>query len=377
MPALKHPTFWAPRPVEPTAETMKWLAAPDAYKKGRECYRRGCVVSASMRRNLVWATVNDGGATYRVVAPLGYNAPYCSCPLGDTIQSCSHGVAVLSYASKMFNELIRGDPWKGVEELVASLPLDALKEFAGVAQAGADMPGAHGPGGGKRRLPVFRAPASEAADAEVRASVAELLKSGESRSLFADRFGEPDLPDRRECRAEMAYMFCAASHMFDAPRVGLADFFRAAKAREGRGDICEAILTYREISEAVMIDGSNADDEDGYYSSAFGRALDRMAVCIRRHLREPAQRLPHIEYLHRRLVDDVYWWFHEKYQNAIFKICTRREDLEYLEKLHHAHLEKARPAGADTYHQKRMLETREAILSGLAKSVRTGEPATQ
>lgn len=374
MPVLKHPTFWAPRPEKPTAELIKWLAAPDVYKEGRECYRRGCVASASMRRNLVWATVNDGGKTYGVVAPLDHNSPYCSCPLGRKVRSCRHGVAVLLYASKMFKALIHGDPWKGVEGVVASIPADALRKFADVAPAGAGMPGpgpgAHDPGGEKRRRPVFRAPVPEATDAELRASVTRLLQEGgESRRLFADRFGEPDLPDHRECRAEMAYMFCAAEDMSYAPRVGLADFFKAAKARENRGDASGAILTYREISEAVMIDGSNADDEDGYYSSAFARALDRMAVCIRRHLREPARRRPHIEYLHRRLVDTRYYWFHDEYRKAVFRICARREDLECLDGLHHAHLGKAQPASDDASYQKKMLETRDAILSRLGGSV--------
>ena len=363
MPVLKHPTFWAPRPQKPTADLIKRLTAPDAYKEGRECYQRGCVASAFMRRNLVWATVNDGGRTYRVVAPLDHNSPYCSCPLGAKVWSCRHGVAVLSYASKMFNTLIHADPWKGVEGVVASLPADALKKFADTAPAGTGLPGAHDASGEKRRLQAFRAPVSE--DAELRASVVGLLKSDECRNLFAARFGEPDLPDHRDCRAEMAYMFCAAEDMFDAPRVELADFFKAAKARENRGDVNEAIMTYREISEAVMIDGENADDEDGYYTSMFTKALDRMAVCIRRHIREPARRRPHIEYLHRRLVDAEYHWFDEEYQNAVFGICARRADLEHLEELHHAHLGKAHPVTDDTNYQERMLEIREAILSRL------------
>ena len=365
MPVLKHPTFWAPSPQKPTADLMKWLSEPDVYKEGRECYRRGCVASAFMRRNLVWATVNDGGRTYRVVAPLNHNSPYCSCPLGEKGWPCRHGVAVLLYASKMFNALIYDDPWKGVEGVVASLPAGALKEFADTAPAGTDLPGAHDASGAKRRLQAFRAPVSE--DADLRASVVDMLKSDECRNLFAARFGEPDLPDHRECRAEMTYMFYAAEDMLDAPRVGLADFFKAAKARENRGDVNEAILTYREISEAVMIDGANVDDEDGHYSSAFAKALDRMAICIRRHLREPAQRRPHIEYLHRRLVDAKYYWFHREYQKAVFGICARREDLEYLEELHHAHLGKAQPATDDISYQKRMLEIREAILSRLGK----------
>jgi hypothetical protein len=278
-------------------------------------------------------------------------------------------VAALLHASKTFMALIHGDPWKGVEGVVKSIPADALRAFADAAPAGAGMPGpgpgAHDPDGKKRR-PVFRAPAREGADAELRASVTEMLqKGGESRRLFADRFGEPDLPDHGECRAEMAYMFCAAEGMSYAPRVGLADFFKAAKARENRGDANEAILTYREISEAVMIDGSNADDESGYYAPSFAKALDRMAACIRRHLCEPARRRPHIEYLHRWLVDAEYWWFHDVYQKAIFRICTRREDLEYLEGLHNAHLGKAQPASESAGYQDRMLETRDAILSRL------------
>lgn len=104
--------------------------------------------------------------------------------------------------------------------------------------------------------------------------------------------------------------------------------------------------------------------QDGHYASVFAKALDRVAICIRRHLRKSAQRRPHIEYLHRRLVDEGYWWFHEEHQNTIFRICTRREGLEYLGEPAHTHLGKARPAGAETNHRKRMLETQE-ILSRL------------
>lgn len=371
VPILRRPTFWAPQPTKPSAQEISGMTTRDIYKAGRECYRQGGVVSAMIRRNLAFATVEDGGATYRVVAPLEYFVPYCPCMDCEQRRACRHGVAALLYVSKMFKHLIQDDPWEDVKNTLASMPEDILGAFAADVLAAADPPETRtdSSGGGEApRRAVYRRDAPAAVDKDVRATVAELLKSDKTRDLFAARFGEPDLPDHTECRDEISYMFREAESMIgDAPHVRLADFFKAAKARERRGDVDEAILTYREITEGVMIDGMNADDEDGFYSSAFNRALDAMAICIKRHLRNPAQRRPHIRYLHRRFIDVDYYWFDDEYKGALFKICPHIEDLKYLTELHDAHMEEdTSPSPNDlSYYPKRMQEMRDELLSRL------------
>lgn len=373
MPVLKRPTFWAPTPIKLTAKSIAEMTTPDVYKAGRECYQRGGVVSAMIRRNLAWANVKDGDTIYRVVAPLEhFIRPHCPCLKGKRNRACLHGVATLRYVSKMFDQLIQADPWDDIDETVAAMPEGILAIFAVNAQASLDSHNA-GPDTDShhnKKIPwqtAYHKNASALIKGNVRSVVVEMLqKSDKVRDLFAARFGEPDLPDHQECRAEMSYMFDEMSDMYDPPHVRLADFFKAAKAHMNRGDINEAILTYREITESIMIDGAEADDEDSYYSSAFDRAMDRMAVCIRRHLRKPAQRRPHIQYLHRRFVDETFYWFGGEYSSALFRICTHNDDLAYLKSLHDAYL-KAMPATTSEPGRRpeRMLAMRDALLARL------------
>lgn len=375
MPVLKWPTFWAPKPTKLSAKEITGMTKPDIYKAGRQCYKRGGVVSAMIRRNLAWATVEDCGEAYKVVAPLDHHIrPYCPCMNGERKRACLHGVAALSHVSKMFDKMIQADPWKDIEETVATIPEGILAIFATnvLASSGSDesRPDTdslqHNSNASWQA--AYHKNASTLVKGNVRAVVVELLqKSDKARKLFAARFGEPDLPDHEECRMEISYMFDEACSMFDPPRVRLADFFKVAKARVGRGDIDEAILTYREITEGIMAEGVDINDEDGYLSSAFSRALDRMVVCIRRHLRKPAQRRPHIQYLHRRFVDKIFYWYDDEYSSALFKICTRNDDLVYLKNLHDTYLETMPLTASETRHTERMLEMRDALLTLLDK----------
>ena len=220
---------------------MSIMTTRDIYKAGGECYRRGDVVSAMIRRNLAWVTVKDGDTVFRVVTPLCNDmAPYCPCMSREELKACRHGVAALSYVSKMFKHLIQDDPWKDAENplrpypriylvrlrpmywLVPTRPKPAWTQMTGKRPSG----------------PSIAGDASAAVDKDVRATVAELLKNDKARDLFAACFGEPDLPDYKECREEMSYMFREAYTVFgDPPLVRPADFFKAAKARERRGNI--------------------------------------------------------------------------------------------------------------------------------------------
>lgn len=359
MAVLKWPTFWAPKPQKLTRKKIRKLAAPGEYDAGRTCYQQGDVTSAFIRRNLAWATVRDNNATYMVVSTLdGYWEPYCPCGRKAYALTCRHGVAALLYVTDAFSEMIQHDLWKDVKATISPIPAEALRKFV------ADVPA--GPG----------APSPRATDAEMVDCVVEMVRnSGESRDLFAARFGEPDLADHRECRVEMSYMFDLATRMYPAPRVGLADMFKAAKAREARDDINGAILTYREISEAVENAVEEIEDEDGYYFSSFSKALDKMATCIRRRLREPGQRRPHIEYLHGRLAAEQYSWYFKKYQDAVLRICDNREDLAYLGYLHRTHMEKARSTEATL--QEDMLAMQKAILSKLGSMDPGKRPAAK
>lgn len=327
-----------------------------------------------IRRNLAWATVEDDGKAHRVVAPLDhFIRPHCSCMDSERSLACLHGVATLRYVSKMFNKMIQADPWNDIEETVVTIPESILAMFVIDAQASLDphqmSPDTNSPH--SKNIPwqtVYRENTSAMVKGNVRKIVLEMLqKSDKARDLFAARFGEPDLPDHKECRFEITYMFYEASSMSDPPRVWLADFFKVANARVNRGDINEAILTYREITEGIMIDGVEAYDESDYYSSAFNRALDRMVVCIRRHMRKPDQRRPHIQYLHRRFVDEAYYWYGDEYRSALFKICIRDDDLAYLKNLHDSYLKTMPMTASETSHPERMLKMQDALLTQMNK----------
>lgn len=372
MAVLKQPTFWAPYPERPTAEFIRAVAEQTALESGRTCFRSGGVVSAAIRQNLAWATVRHAGRTYRVVAPLNnYTTPHCPCRL-DTKRACAHGVAALLHVKDRFGAMIQDDPWRGAPEAVAGISEDALRAFTikalaegihppGMSEPGRIVVGARHPAGGPRTAGDVLSGAS------LRRLVADMIsEDGRGRDLFAARFGEPDLPDHHDCRAELDYMFAETYEVWDLPRIRFAYFFRTAKAHENRGDWDEAIRTYREISEAIMINGDGVEDEDSHYSSAHAKALDRMASCIRRHLPEPAQRRPHIRYLHGMFADRHHWCFVENYRQPLSRMCPAREDLEYWHDLHGSLMEQEWVAHLQTWHRTEAENMQEEILGRLA-----------
>lgn len=356
MAVLKRPTFWAPDPQMPTAEFIRAVAEQDALESGRRCHRSGGVISAAIRRNLAWATVRHAGGAYRVVAPLNnYTIPYCPCG-PNRRRACAHGVATLLHVMGHFETMIQDDPWKGAPDTVARISEDALRAFVmealaeGIRPSGMPEPGrvaipARSPAGSPRA-------AGGVSGAGLRRFVADMIsEGGRGRALFAARFGEPDLPDHHDCRAELDYMFAESYQVWDLPRIRFAYPFRVAKAHESRGDWAEAVRTYREVSEAIMINGDGMEDEDNHYSSAHAKALDGMVSCVRRHLPEPAQRRPHIRYLHGMFADRRYGWFLKNYRAALSRICTAREDLEYWQGLHMHLMERGRAAYIQTWHR--------------------------
>ena len=372
MAVLKHPTFWAPRPKRPIIKRIINSAAPGAAAAGVKCYQQDGIVSAFIRRNLGWVMVNDGISTYQVVVPLeGFIRPHCPCLKGERTKMCQHGVAALLHITDEFDDLMQGDPWQYIRKTVESVSDKVIKTFLidAINNINLDELEKNPRVSSKKwfKLAKQAKAATTMTDADIRKlSVMVLRHNSKARELFAARFGEPDLADHHECRAEMEYMFDeAAITLYPAPRVVLADFFNAAKARENREDMNEAILTYREISESILFNGSELEDEDNYYSSSFGKALKRMATCIRRYNKSD-QRRPHIQYLHDRFIDDSYDWFHEKYKTALLCICANREDLEYLKGLHSVYMEKMRSSKFDRQHADIMRDMQTEISSRLA-----------
>ena len=330
------------------------------------------MASAAIRQNLAWATVRHANQAYRVVAPLNnYTTPYCPCT-PDPRRACTHGVATLLHVRDHFGAMIQEDPWRGAPEaVVAGISEEALRAFAIKALAKGIRPPEMPESGwvvvGSRRPAGGPGAAGAVSGANLRRLVAEMISGGgRGRELFAARFGEPDLPDHRDCRAELDYMFAESYQVWDLPRIRFAYFFRTAKAHENRGDWAEALRIYREISEVIMINGDGVEDEDGHYSSAHARALDRMASCIRRHLPEPAQRRPHIGYLHGMFADRRYGFFLKNYLAALSGICPAREDLEYWHDLHVSLMEQGQVAHLQSWHRTHAELMREEILDKLA-----------
>ena len=172
-----------------------------------------------------------------------------------------------------------------------------------------------------------------------------------------------------------AVPFAEIYEEWDLPRIRFAYFFSAAKAHESRGNWMEAIHIYREMSEAIMINGDGVEDADDHYSSAHARALGGMATCIRRHLPEPAQRRPHIGYLHGMFADRRYGIFLKNYRAALSKICRAREDLEYWQDLHNRFMEQGQTAQHYTWHRTEAELMRKEILDRLAAAGSPGQRA--
>ena len=375
MAILKWPTFWAPTPAKPTAPYIRCLTTPDVIKAGRQCYRQGGVVSAFIHRNLVWASVADADQTYRVVAPLGnLITPYCTCRQGER-QACTHGVATLMHVSSRFSKLMQDDPWKRASDAVADLSEEALREFVTAALADGLLPSVQERPRPTRRA-VMKQPMTRSrpygqtgpsvSRAQSREFVVSLLnKSVEAKRLFETRFGEPDLPDHQDCHLEMTYMVYETSQMVDQGKIRFTDFFRAAKAHERRGNFTEAVLIYRNISEAIVVDGAELEHADNHYDLTARKALDRMVLCIKRRLTDPKQRQYHIKYLHGILADAYTGSLYGKmYYDALLKVCNNRKDLEYLNEINGSVLDGETALHDDC--RNLMLDMRVEILGRLA-----------
>ena len=171
--------------------------------------------------------------------------------------------------------------------------------------------------------------------------------AGVERRLLS-RFGGLEGAPRVDYREQAEIMFDDVNYMTSyQDRLRFGDFYRAAKARERRGQAAEAIRIYREVSEAILSNYHKVDDSSGHYSEAFTTVVTRMAACIGQQKAGSEKRL-HIEYLHRQFLTSNLDMHEGVYEQALIDACTTRQDLEYLRGLN----ERALPEGAISKHAK-------------------------
>ena len=169
----------------------------------------------------------------------------------------------------------------------------------------------------------------------------EIKKDAGVERRFLSRFGGLDGAPRVDYREQAEIMFADVDYMTPYQnRLRFGDFFKAAKARERRGQAAEAIRIYLEVSEAIRSNYNRVDDSSGHYAEAFHKAVTEMAACIGRQKAGPEKR-PHISYLHRQFLTSDLDMHEGVYEQALISACTDRQDLEYLRGLN----EQALPEG--------------------------------
>lgn len=99
-----------------------------------------------------------------------------------------------------------------------------------------------------------------------------------------------------------------------------------------RRDYEEAIRIYREMSETIAKNMGIVDDSDGYYGMCFSDAIHSMETCMNKQ-KDPQIRQQYISYLFKRFMLKDPDYFADYYEDALYALCTFREDFAYLEEI--------------------------------------------
>lgn len=279
----------------PTLERIVGAAPPEMLERGEALYVMGNVTSAKTDGNLITARVVDQTNLYRTYVRMGDADDYgfCTCKPGHP-GVCAHTIAAMMHLRDNWRGLRADERMRGGHgRLIRLVPLKDLQGFV----------------------------------------ESEMKKDSGVERRFVSRFGGLDDASQVDYREQVDAMFSDVYYMSSRKRLSFADFFRAAKDRERRGQAPEAIRILAEVSEAIKSNYYMVDDSSGHYANAFIRAVSEMAACISRQKMRHSAKRPYIDYLHRQFLANDPEVDEEAYGQALTEVCTERQDLEHLRRL--------------------------------------------
>lgn len=283
-------------PADLTPQQIKESFPSEPYRRGEELHADGCVVSATSNRSTVTVYVRVGTVTYPVKIPLGdrKRGISCACERDD---ACEHIVAALLHIHQNSEDLA-GQP--------ASGSITAGDTFGGVPPS--------------KLIAFLRS---------------EVKRDARLRLRFLVRFGGSDgmeSPDYRGVADDMFAKLVRRRRGVCGPV--LADFFRAANARQREGRAEEAVRICQELSESLSANYDALENSGHNYSSVFHKTVDEMAAYMAKLGHAHPKRHQHISYLHERLTAEKAYGWSNAYHRALLTVCTHAADFEHLKGLH-------------------------------------------
>lgn len=291
-----------------TTDSTKGICNEASFEKGSLYYQQGRVQSARMRRGVIRAIVT-GTYQYTVTITTGSGGPKyrCTCPYDDD-GYCKHIVSVLLYVRDNIHRMHKD------EDRCRDDITNALNKATGD---------------------------------QIREFLAEEMENDEE---LLDRFTAV-FGTRRAGRTDYRAMAESMYGKHNDERYGLVpygteiDFDKITslvRAHKARKDYEEAIRAYRELSEVIAKNMDIVDDSDGYYGACFSDAIRGMTECINRQYATSKQ---HITYMFEKFMLKEPDYFEDDYEDALYSICTKADDLAHWEKLLDPHIPDTIPSG--------------------------------
>ena len=175
------------------------------------------------------------------------------------------------------------------------------------------------------------------------------------RERFVAFAGEESAKTVQDYKADVIREFEAARdrHGFvdDRTWIEFSQYHDLAETHRERGRVDAATAVYRAIAEAIHENLDRIDDSSGHYGEEIARALTGYAETILEADLEHDRKRPHMGYLCRAFLEDEYGFPGDQYEEALFTICTDRQDFAYWRDRLEAAVPALSPDGHDKPHR--------------------------
>lgn len=289
----------------PDEDEIRGICTDQSFRRGQAYYRRGHVTDLIVDDNEIRATV-QGTHAYRITIQFTdeHFRTTCTCPY-DFGGDCKHIVATLLAARD-------GNDESGSKSCIVEQ--------------------------GSHRVADIEALLADTPPADLRQFLQDVLVEEQHlRERFLAFAGAESAKTVQDYKADINREFDAAAgrHGFvDAHTVpNFVEYHALAETHREGGHVEAATAVYRAIAEAIHENLHRVDDSSGHYGEEIGRALTEYADAVLEADLTHEQKRPHIEYLCRAFVADEDGAPGDQYEEALWHICTSRQDVEYWREL--------------------------------------------
>ena len=289
----------------PTRDEIRSLCTQQSFERGHNYYHQDRIQEMDIDGNEIRATVR-GSNYYDVVINLTDDTirTRCSCPY-DYAGDCKHIVAVLLAVDDRDTDPV------GIDDS-DQMPPETVDIDSVAGELSAD---------------------------ELRSFMLEIVEDDpDIRDRLIAYAGEDTGKTVYDYKQEIGQLFDSATGRrgmveYDT-HIDLSQYYDLADTHRERGDIETATDIYRAIAEAICENLNRVDDSGGYYGGEVERAIESYAETVLEHVSDHESKRPHIEYLCEAFVETEYSFASDYYDEALRRLCTTDDDLEYwLEQL--------------------------------------------